>query len=43
MLKDSIPLIEELHLMGNKLRGITVCFPLLELLSVKSQFSAVNC
>lgn len=41
MLKDSLPLVEELHLMGNKLRGITVSFPLLELLAVESQISDV--
>lgn len=39
MLKDSLPLAEELHLMGNKLREIAVCFPLLELFAAESQIS----
>ncbi|KAH0716275.1 hypothetical protein KY284_009180 [Solanum tuberosum] len=47
MLKDSIPLVEELHLMGNKLRGITPLssdivhgFDSLRLLNLENNFIA---
>lgn len=48
MLKDSLPLVEELHLMGNKLRGITPLssdivhgFDSLRLLNLENNFIAV--